>query len=70
MNLQLNLIKENIVNRFIFIQLYLILYNKCYAMFFNDDSMNKIYKNKAAFDFIDQLPQIIYSFIISMLFSF
>ena len=39
-------------------------------MFYNDDSMHKIYKNKGAFDFIDQLPQIIYSFIISMLFSF
>ena len=40
------------------------------AMFFNDDSMHKIYKNKGSFDFIDQLPQIIYSSIISMLFSF
>ena len=37
------------------------------ALFFNDDTMHKIYKNKGAFDFIEQLPQIIYSFIISTL---
>ena len=31
--------------------------------------MHKIYKNKGAFDIIGQLPQIIYSSLISMLFS-
>ena len=40
------------------------------AIFFNDDTMHKIYKNKGAFDLIGQLPQIIYSSIISSLFSF
>ena len=39
------------------------------ALFFNDDTMHKIYKNKGAFDIIGQFPQIIYSFFISTLFS-
>ena len=37
--------------------------------FFNDDAMHKLYKNKGTLDIIGQLPQIIYSFIISTLFS-
>ena len=40
------------------------------GLFFNDDTMHKIYKNKGDFDIFGQLPQIIYSFIISSLFSF
>ena len=40
------------------------------GLFFNDDTMHKIYKNKGDFDILGQLPQIIYSFIISSLFSF
>ena len=40
------------------------------ALFFNDDTMHKIYKNKGNFDIIGQLPQIIYSTIISSLFGF
>ena len=40
------------------------------AIFFNDDTMHKIYKNNGVFDIIGQLPQIIYSFIISSFFSF
>ena len=40
------------------------------ALFFDDDTMHKIYKNKGTFDIISQLPQIIYSFIISSLFSY
>ena len=39
------------------------------ALFFNDDTMHKIYKNKGNFDIIGQFPQIIYSFFISTLFS-
>ena len=39
------------------------------AIFFTDDTMHKIYKNKGAFDIIGQIPQIIYSSLISMLFS-
>ena len=48
----------------------LILFYVINTIFFNDDSMHKIYKNKGAFDLIDQLPQIIYSSLISSLFSF
>ena len=35
------------------------------ALFFNDDTMHKIYQDKGQFNFIYQLPQIIYSYIIS-----
>ena len=35
------------------------------ALFFNDDTMHKIYEDKGKFDFLYQLPQIIYSLIIS-----
>ena len=35
------------------------------ALFFNDETMHKIYVDKGSFDFIYQLPQIIYSTIIS-----
>ena len=40
------------------------------ALFFDDDTMHKIYKNKGTFYLIDQLPQIIYSFFISTLINF
>ena len=40
------------------------------GLFFNDDTMHKIYKNKGDFDILGQLPQIVYSFIISSLFCF
>ena len=40
------------------------------ALFFNDDTMHKIYINNGDFGFISQLPQIIYSFLISSLFNF
>ena len=40
------------------------------ALFFNDDTMHKIYKDKGEFDIIGQLPQTVYSFIISSFFSF
>ena len=35
------------------------------ALFFNDDTMHKIYKDEGKFNFIYQIPQIIYSAIIS-----
>ena len=35
------------------------------ALFFNDDTMHKIYEDKGKFNFIYQLPQIIYSSLIS-----
>ena len=40
------------------------------ALFFNDDTMHEIYKNEGDFDIIGQLPQILYSSFISMLFGF
>ena len=35
------------------------------AIFYNDSTMHKIYEDKGSFDFIYQIPQIIYSSIIS-----
>ena len=35
------------------------------ALFFDDDTMHKIYEDKGKFDFLYQLPQILYSLIIS-----
>ena len=35
------------------------------ALFFNDDTMHKIYEDRGSFNFIYQLPQILYSSIIS-----
>ena len=35
------------------------------AMFYSDETMHKIYEDEGLFDFIYQLPQMIYSFIIS-----
>ena len=37
------------------------------ALFFTDETMNKIYENKGAFDFIYQLSKIIYASIISLI---
>ena len=39
------------------------------ALFFNDDTIHKIYENNGIFDIIDQFPEIIYSSFISMLLS-
>ena len=39
------------------------------ALFFNDDTMHKIYEEKGKFHFLYQLPQIIYSFFISYIFN-
>ena len=46
-----------------------ILYFVVNALFFNDDTMHKIYKDKGEYNFIYQLPQIIYSFLISAVFN-
>ena len=35
------------------------------ALFFNDDTMNKIYQDKGQFNFLYQIPQILYSTLIS-----
>ena len=35
------------------------------ALFFNDDTMNKIYEDKGKFNFLYQIPQILYSSLIS-----
>ena len=39
------------------------------ALFFNDDTMHKLYINKGLFDFEYQIPQMIYSSIISFILS-
>ena len=43
-----------------------ITYYTINALFFNDDTIHKIYENKGSFDFIYQLPKIIYSTLISI----
>ena len=40
------------------------------TLFFDDETMHEIYKDKGNFDFIYQLPQIIYSTLLSMFFDF
>ena len=54
------------------IKIYLIFYNfgSCYtvnALFFNDASLHKIYLEDGDFNFIYQLPQILYSTVISVI---
>ena len=39
------------------------------ALFFNDDTMHKIYEDHGKFDILYQLPQIIYSYLISTTFD-
>ena len=46
------------------------LYFTINALFFNDNTMHKIYEDKGSFNFIYQLPQILYSSIISGLIGF
>ena len=47
-----------------------VLYFTINALFFNDNTMHKIYEDKGSFNFIYQLPQILYSSIISGLIGF
>ena len=42
-----------------------ILYYTINALFFNDETMHKIYEDKGTFNFVYQLPQIVYSSLIS-----
>ena len=54
--------------RIIKIDLFLInfiIYFNINALFFNDDTMHKIYEDQGSFNFLYQLPQIIYSSLIS-----
>ena len=39
------------------------------ALFFNDDSMHKIYEDKGKYDILYQIPQILYSTIVSQIIS-
>ena len=39
------------------------------ALFFNDDTMHKIHEDQGEFDFLYQLPQIIYSSLLSHFFG-
>ena len=39
------------------------------ALFFSDESMHKIYLNYGKYDFVQQIPQIIYSSLISQIFN-
>ena len=39
------------------------------ALFFNDDTMHKIYEEKGNFNFVYQLPQILYSSLVSAVFN-
>ena len=45
-----------------------VLYYSINAMFFNDNTMHKIYEDGGSFNFIYQIPQIIYSSLISSTF--
>ena len=55
---------SRIIKMFLFFFLF-ILFFTINALFFNDSTMNKIYVDKGSFNFIYQLPQIIYSTLIS-----
>ena len=46
-----------------------VLYYSVNALFFNDNTMHKIYEDKGSFNFIYQLPQILYSSLISAIFN-
>ena len=42
------------------------IYYSVNCLFFNDETMHKIYENKGAFDFVYQLPKILYSSLVSI----
>ena len=57
-------------SKIIKISLFLFLFSLYYTintLFFNNESIHNIYKNKGKYDFLFQIPQIIYSSIISSL---
>ena len=54
------------------IKIFLFFFSFCLdfginALFFNDDTMHKIYEDKGKFNFLYQIPQILYSTLISKL---
>ena len=56
------------------IKIFLFLFSLCFdlvvnALFFNDDTMHKIYEDKGSFNFLYQIPQILYSTLISRFFD-
>ena len=57
------------------IKIFLLFFNfsSCYAingLFFDDDTMNKIYEEKGTYNLVEQLPSIMYSAIIGYFFDF
>ena len=59
-------------SRIIKIDLFFISFTIYYAvnaLFFNDETMHKIYEDEGSFDFIYQIPQILYSTLISSIFK-
>ena len=66
-------IKNDYNSRWIKILLLFFNFASCYAvnaLFFNDETMHQIYEDGGDFNFIYQLPQIIYSTVISMIIDF
>ena len=60
-------------SKIIKIDLFLISFTLFFSvnvLFFNDDTMHKIYEDKGSFDLLYQLPQIVYSSMISYIFKF
>ena len=55
---------SKIIKMFLFF-FYFAVHFSINALFFNDDTIHKIYKDKGSFNFIYQIPQIIYSSLIS-----
>ena len=63
------LLKNDYNSRIIKIYLFIFSFSLEYsinALFFNDSTMHKIYEDRGDYNFIYQLPQIIYSFLISV----
>ena len=54
-----------IIKSFLFFFLFYVHFT-VNALFFNDNTMHKIYEDEGSFNFIYQLPQIIYSTLVSM----
>ena len=64
---------EDYNSKIIKIDLFLISFTLFFSvnvLFFNDDTMHKIYEDKGSFDLLYQLPQIVYSSMISYIFKF
>ena len=61
---QLNDYNSQIIKIYIFFFTFTINFTTS-AMFYSDNTMNKIYNDNGAFDFTYQLPQMLYSFLIS-----